>query len=555
MLRGAALRPTTPPQPDRTQDIWTMHRIRRSPNPTPALRAASLPSKLPKIRAAHWVPVAALIAVSTLVGLAAAAPAPPQAEASARGIEFFESRIRPLLVQRCYACHSSKGGKAQGGLALDTRAGLLQGGASGPAIIPGDPEKSPLIKAVRFAGGAIQMPPAGKLPDREIAALVEWVKMGAPDPREGDATPVARKSVPVEEGRKRWAFLPLSRAVPPKVTGAGWIRTPADRFILAELEKKALKPNPYADRRTLIRRAYFDLIGLPPTPEEVHAFVDDRSPDAWSNVVDRLLASPHYGERWGRHWLDLARFAESHGFEHDYDRPTAYPYRDFVIKALNADMPYDRFVQWQIAGDELAPEDPLALAATGFLAAGVHSTQITKNLVEKERYDELDDMASTIGTSMLGLTVGCARCHDHKFDPIPVKDYYRLVSTFTTTVRSEMDVSLDPKGYAEAKARFDREHAPLAEAVARYEKEQLPARLAEWLKSPVNRDAPVLWRTLNLAGRKSEGGATFTDLGDDSLLVSGKIADHDTYTFVAETDLSAITGIRLEALQHPSLVR
>ena len=253
------------------------------------------------------------------------------------------------------------------------------------------------------------------------------------------------KGTVTDRDRQFWAFRPLPRVEPPSLRSARWVRTPVDQFILAKLEEKKLSPSPPASRRTLIRRAYLDLIGLPPTPEEVAAFENDPARDAYDRVVDHLLASPHYGERWGRHWLDLARFAESHGFEHDYDRTTAYHYRDFVIQALNLDMPYDQFVQWQLAGDEIDPENPLALKATGFLAAGVHATQITANQVEKERYDELDDMASITGTAMLGMTVGCARCHDHKFDPIPQTDYYRWLSTFTTTVRSEPELDVDPE--------------------------------------------------------------------------------------------------------------
>jgi hypothetical protein len=201
--------------------------------------------------------------------------------------------------------------------------------------------------------------------------------------------------------------------------------------------------------------------------------VQDQAPDAWERVVERLLNSPHYGERWGRHWLDLARFAESHGFEHDYDRPTAYHYRDFVIQAFNSDLPYHEFVRWQIAGDELAPQNPLALMATGYLAAGVHATQITANQVEKERYDELDDIVATIGTSMLGLTIGCARCHDHKYDPLPMLDYYRLVATFTTTVRSEQMLDLDPSAYESSKEQFERAHEPFLAAVRDYEQGEM----------------------------------------------------------------------------------
>jgi hypothetical protein len=208
---------------------------------------------------------------------------------------------------------------------------------------------------------------------------------------------------------------------------------------------------------------------LPPEPEEVEKFVNDPAPDAYEKLIDKLLASPQHGERWARHWLDLARFAESHGYEQDYDRPTAYHYRDFVIKAFNSDLPYDKFVKWQIAGDEYEPDNPLALMATGFLAAGTHATQITKNQVEKERYDELDDMARTIGTAMLGVTIGCARCHDHKYDPIPTKDYYRLLSTFTTTVRSEVEIDLDPKGNRETRTKYDAEQRHLLARLRNYE--------------------------------------------------------------------------------------
>src|SRR5262249_21604116 len=201
---------------------------------------------------------------------------------------------------------------------------------------------------------------------------------------------------------------------------------------------------------------------------------------AWSDLLDRLLGSPQYGERWARHWLDISRFAESHGFEHDSDRPSAYFFRDFVIQALNQDLPFNTFVKWQIAGDEYEPENNLALMATGFLAAGVHSTQITKNEAERHRYDEMDDMLATTGAALLGLSIGCARCHDHKFDPIPQRDYYRLLSTFTTTVRSEVELNLDPDGYRLAKEAFDAEHAPFAAALRKFEAEQLPGRLAAW---------------------------------------------------------------------------
>jgi hypothetical protein len=371
------------------------------------------------------------------------------------------------------------------------------------------------------------------------------------------AVPAEEKKalVVTEEDRRFWSFRQLKRPALPESRDAGWCRTPIDRFILARLEAKRLTPNAAADRRTLIRRAAFDLTGLPPAPEQIEAFVHDESPDAYERLIDRLLASPAYGERWARHWLDLARFAESHGYEHDYDRPTAYHYRDFVIKALNQDLPYDTFVKWQVAGDELAPEDPLALTATGFLGAGVHSTQITANQVEKERYDELDDIVRTIGTGMLGLTIGCARCHDHKYDPIPTHDYYRLLSTFTTTVRTDYDLDLDAAGYRAARAKFDAEHAKIVEPLARFEDQQLPARFDEWLATGRKGSPLPTWAILDVVAHQSAGGATIKDLGDGSLLVGGKNPAHETLTITAHTKLKGITAIRLEALAHDSLVK
>ena len=503
---------------------------------------------------------AEIVCLVLALTLCAAAEAPAAGEQSAdpQGIEFFERNVRPLLVERCYKCHSAKSQPLRGGLLLDSRAAWQRGGDSGRAIVPGDPEASLLVKAVRYKSDELQMPPEGKLTDREIASLIEWVKLGAPDPREGDAVPVARKSISLEEGRTRWAFQPLAIKQPPAVANEAWPRTPLDRFILARLEAAGIAPSATADRRRLIRRAYFDLIGLPPTPEEIEAFVNDPSADAFEKVVDHLLDSPHYGERWGRHWLDLVRFAESHGFEQDYDRPSAYHYRDFVIKALNQDLPYDTFVRWQLAGDEIEPDNPLALMATGFLAAGTHATQITKNQVEKERYDELDDMSSTIGTSMLGLAIGCARCHDHKFDPISTNDYYRLLSTFTTTVRSEIELNLDRENYEKAKAAYELAHAPLVEALAKFEREQLPARFDAWLAARPAETSPAgKWLVLELDSYQSKGGATLARLDDGSLLASGKNPDHDEYTFVATTNLNVkdITAVRIEALSHESFVK
>ena len=367
--------------------------------------------------------------------------------------------------------------------------------------------------------------------------------------------PVAKKDRGrvTESDRQWWAFQPLNRVDPPRASAPDGLRTPIDSFVRARLEENHLVPNPPTDRRTLIRRASFDLLGLPPTSEEVDAFLDDTSLDAWPKRIAKLLDSPRYGERWARHWLDVARFAESSGFEHDYDRTNAYHYRDFVIKALNSDMPFDQFVRWQVAGDEFEPDNPLALMATGFLGAGVFPTQITANEVERARYDAMDDILATTGTAMLGMTVGCARCHDHKFDPIPTDDYYRMLATFTTTVRSDIDLDLQPEENRRAKETFDRAHAPLVAALKRYEELELPAKFDAWQAVGAQRPATAIWELLEPGELKSKGGATFQKLDDGSYLAEGKNADFDVYTLNASVQIQGLRALRLEALSDPSM--
>jgi hypothetical protein len=445
-----------------------------------------------------------------------AAVDPDHAAKMGRGLEVFKRHVKPVLVAQCVKCHSGDNAKSE--LDLSDRDGLLRGGTAGPAIVPGRGKESLLYQVVTHAKQPHMPLKAAKLPDDQAARLAAWIDLGAPydAPLVADARKATNwtQAVVPPAAKQFWSFQPLRRTEPPQVRDAGWCRTPLDRFILARLEAAGLAPSPPLAKRQLLRRLSFDLVGLPPTPEELAAFENDPSPDASEKAVDRLLASPHYGERWARHWLDLARFAESHGFEHDYDRPSAYHYRDFVIKALNLDLPYDTFVKWQIAGDELEPENNLALTATGFLAAGVHPTQITKKEAARHRYDAIDDMLSTIGTAMLGLTVGCARCHDHKFDPIPQADYYRLLSTFTTTVRTEIDLYLDREGDRAAKARFDAEHAPLVAALTAFEKDHLPARrdalARQWEQDPARLQAAVV-DTLTRRGPK--WGALLHHLG------------------------------------------
>ncbi|MDB5352788.1 MAG: Planctomycete cytochrome [Planctomycetota bacterium] len=495
--------------------------------------------------------------LASVLGFALSLPATATAaDLDPKDVEFFETKVRPILVEHCYKCHAATSEKIRGGLLLDTKGGWEKGGDTGPAIVPGKPDESLLVEALRYGDPNLKMPPKGKLPDATIAVLSDWVKRGAPDPRAGASAAPKKKARTidlVEEG-KHWAYQPLTPVEPPAIKNANRSSNPIDRFIGAKLDAKGLVPNETASRRTLIRRLSLDLIGLPPLPEDVEAFVKDESPEAYGKLTDRLLASPRFGERWARHWLDLARWAESHGFEHDYDRATAYHYRDFVIEAFNSDLPFDTFAKWQIAGDELAPENPLALKATGFLAAGTHSTQITANQVEKERYDELDDMANITGTAFLGLTVGCARCHDHKFDPIPTRDYYRFVSIFTKTVRSEIDLNLDPEGYKKAVAKHEVEHAPYVAKLEAFERSELPSRFLAWEDARPAKSERPKWVVLDPSKMESKGGASFTKNPDGSVTVGGKNAEFDTYTITAACDLPSITGIKIEPLADKALV-
>ncbi len=365
-------------------------------------------------------------------------PAVPAGHARAmqEGLALFKTRVRPLLVTHCLACHGGK--TVKGDLDLSDREPLVKSG-----VLEGGSKQSRLALLVRHEDEPHMPQKAPKLADAEIADIARWIDLGAPYDRPLVDRKPRMSKIPTTAGDPDfWSFQPLTRVNPPSVKNPEWTRTPVDRFIASSLDRRGLRPNPIADRRTLIRRVSFDLTGLPPSPAEVDAFVNDRSPDAYERLVDRLLDSPHFGERFARHWMDVARFAESHGYEQDYNRPYAYHYRDFLIRAFNEDLPYDQFVRWQLAGDECAPDDPMAMAATGFLGAGAFPTQLTEAEFESARYNELDDMVSTTGVAFLGLSVGCARCHDHKYDPIPSQDYYRLASVFTTTIRSEIDISL-----------------------------------------------------------------------------------------------------------------
>ena len=377
-------------------------------------------------------------------------PLAHSAEPSPAGLEFFERKVRPLLAEQCYSCHGAE--KQKGHLRLDSPGAIRAGGEGGPVVVPGDPAKSRLIIAVGYQSEDLKMPPKQRLTARQVADLTEWVKLGAPMPAGEAPVAAVRKEFQITaKDRAHWAFQPVRKpAVPAIGNRQSAITNPIDAFILTKLTAKNLAPNPLATPRELVRRAYYDLTGLPPTPAEVEAFEREcaveqaaggaaksvpqadsafRIPhSAFSRLVDRLLDSPRYGEKWGRHWLDLVRFAESNSYERDGDKPHAWRFRDYVIRAFNSDKPYDRFLREQLAGDELPAPDPDALIATGFYRLGIWDDEPADR--ELARYDSLDDVVATTGQVFLGLTVDCARCHHHKIDPIPQHDYYRLLAFF-----------------------------------------------------------------------------------------------------------------------------
>jgi mono/diheme cytochrome c family protein len=370
-----------------------------------------------------------------LVAAPVAASEQPAGRDEAARVEFFEKKIRPLLANNCFNCHSANT-NSQGGLRVDDRNGLIHGGGRGPAVVPGQPQKSLLLQAVGHTHKTLKMPPKKQLSADEVADLTQWIKDGAAWPRDELPASVGKYKAKYAQLRnEHWAWQPLRDAKAPPVKNVAWVRDAIDRYVLAALEEKGLKPVEDADRLTLIRRVTFDLTGLPPTPEAIDEFVTDSSPDAFTKVVDRLLASSAYGERWGRHWLDVARYAESTGPSRNIPYPHAWRYRDYVIDAFNHDKPYDQFIREQIAGDLLPAESPEQrneqLIATGFLALGVHD--VNQRFKVRFVMDNVDEQIDTVSRSVLALTASCARCHDHKFDPIPTADYYALAGIFRSS--------------------------------------------------------------------------------------------------------------------------
>jgi mono/diheme cytochrome c family protein len=377
--------------------------------------------------------VASLMKRKVGFGLATSIVLGALASASGGDDDFFRERIAPVFESRCVACHGETASK--GNLSLATAPGVAKGGDHGPAVVPGKPDESVLLEMI--SGSRPAMPQKGEpLTNEQVAGIRKWIETGASWP--AGLTLSDRRL----DGQRWWAFEPLEPRRVPDVHSS-WVQTPIDAFILSELRKRGMRPSARADRQTLIRRLSFDLIGLPPTPLEVERFLEDRSPSAYESLVDRLLASPHYGERWGRHWLDVAHYADTHGYDKDKRRNNAWPYRDYVIAAFNRDLPYGQFIREQLAGDVLAPGDPSAVIATGFIAAGpwdfVGHVELREGTIDKlkTRLLDRDDMVSSTMSTFVSLTVHCARCHDHKFDPIPQSDYYRLQAVFAGVDRGD----------------------------------------------------------------------------------------------------------------------
>jgi mono/diheme cytochrome c family protein len=472
-----------------------------------------------------------------------------------RGVIDFVRDVRPLLEERCVACHGPA--KQRGGLRLDSAAAVLRGGDSGDVVQAGRSAESLLIHHVAGVAGASRMPPKGDpLTGEQIGVLRAWIDQGAKGP--SAATPSTKPSL----ATGLWSLLPIKRSAVPATPAEyrGWVRNPVDAFVLQKLLAHGMSPSPQADRRTLLRRLSLDLTGLPPMPGEIDTFVGDTSPNAYEKLVDRLLASSRYGERWARHWLDVAHYADSHGNEHDTPRPNAWPYRDYLIRSLNMDKPYDRFVREQVAGDVLLPEDPEAIRATGFLAAGPWDESQVVSVFEGQReigrYLDRDDIVTTTMSSFVGLTVGCARCHDHKFDPISQDDYYALQAVFAATDKAERTFEYDD---APAVAR-KRQHLQRLLAQVRGWREKVepvllsPERQAEVVAFETAwQAAEKRWVVPELILWRSKRGTILKPLLDRSILSLGPRPNKDTYTVTVGTDLVGMTGLRLEFLCDETL--
>ncbi|SIO41147.1 Planctomycete cytochrome C [Singulisphaera sp. GP187] len=482
-----------------------------------ARSSGPLAKSTPGTRSLRWRIGVALATVAAVTGIAAEGVAGQgDPSASPEQVKFFETEVRPLLAASCLKCHGPD--KQKGGLRLDSKAAILTGGESGPAVVPGKPAESLLVEAINYEGP--EMPPKGKLGAPQRETLTKWIAMGLPWPANdpgasASATPTqAAKSKITDEDRAFWSFQPLRRPDVPSTNDGGWARNAVDRFIFARLHAEGLTPAPQEDREILIRRLTFDIWGLPPTPAEVDAFLADKGPNAYETLVDRLLASPRYGERWGRHWLDLVRYAESDGYRADGYRPDAWRYRDYVIKAFNEDRPYNRFVTEQLAGDELDPSDPELKVAVGYYRLGTY--EYNQRDVPAQWSAIVNDITDVTGDVFLGLGMGCARCHDHKFDPILQKDYYRLQAFFSPILpRNDLNLATPREwpAYQEKLAAWEAKTAetraaiaalerPYREGVAKMAIDRFPAEMQALINKPQAERTPSEEQLVALAYRQ-----------------------------------------------------
>lgn len=452
----------------------------------------------------------------------------------------FTRDVQPVLAARCYECHGADVRK--GGLRLDLKHDAMLGGDDGAILVPGKSAESLIFKKVSATDSRKRMPPKGQpLTAKEVALVQQWIDGGAqwPDSAVGKSE------------SQHWAFQPIKRVTPPKVRKDKWVANPIDAFVLARLEQEKIKPSPEADRHTLVRRLSLDLLGLPPTVEEVDAFVADKSPDAYEKLVERMLASPHFGERWGRHWLDKARYADSDGYEKDRPRPYAYLYRDWVIKAINEDMPFDEFSIEQLAGDLLPKATHEQIVATGFHRQTLTNTEGGVDQ-EEFRNKAIVDRVDTTGEVWLGLTVGCAECHSHKYDPITQREFYQLFAFFNDA--SEKNVPSpgeeELKKYNDSLAKWEVEHKKLQAELTDYAKQGMMAKFADWEKTA--EVTPTVWAYAQPLKASSANGATLKIEKNNTIISEGKLPDKDVYTVESSTTLVNITGFRLEAIDDPS---
>ncbi|MFO0870717.1 MAG: DUF1549 domain-containing protein, partial [Pirellulales bacterium] len=457
--------------------------------------------------------------------------------------DWFVERVQPILERRCLSCHSHRAGKMQGGLTLDSRSGWSTGGDSGPAVVPHQPDKSLLIQAVRRQ--SLEMPPDERLPEAEVATLVEWVERGAADPRQA---PVAAARLADTDW---WSLRPLRLPALPAHSPPVPATSPIDLWLQERLARESLVPAPPADRRILLRRVMYDLHGLPPNPEEVAEFVADPDPWAYEKRVDQLLASPRYGERWARHWFDTIHFAETHGYEHDVARPHAWRYRDYVVAALNRDVPWDRFIREQLAADAFYPDEPDRLAGLGFLGAGTFDLSTFSTAPVTFDYLDRDDLVTQTLAAFASTTANCARCHDHKFDPVSQEDYYALQAVFAGISKGDLSFDSDPQ-VGTARRRWQQ----LLDAAQRRDAAEVLSSDSRALADRWEREQAgqiTAWQLLDLQTMTSAQGAELRRQEDGSVLSAGPRPETDVYTVTARIPLPMVTALRLEVLADDAL--